>query len=62
MGAQIILGNSFHLCMRPGLGVMQHYGGLYRFENWSRPVGGSFRSAARYSDPMIMFGLFQVLL
>jgi queuine tRNA-ribosyltransferase len=34
MGAQIILGNTFHLWMRPGLDVMQQFGGLHRFESW----------------------------
>jgi hypothetical protein len=32
MGAQIILGNTFHLWMRPGLDVMRQFGGLHRFE------------------------------
>ena len=32
MGAQIILGNTFHLWMRPGLDVMAQFGGLHRFE------------------------------
>ncbi|MDE2370766.1 MAG: tRNA guanosine(34) transglycosylase Tgt [Burkholderiales bacterium] len=38
MGAQIILGNTFHLWMRPGLDVLQRFGGLHRFEGWSRPL------------------------
>ncbi|MDE2157774.1 MAG: tRNA-guanine transglycosylase, partial [Burkholderiales bacterium] len=38
MGAQIILGNTFHLWMRPGLDVIQRFGGLHRFEGWSRPL------------------------
>ncbi len=38
MGAQIILGNTFHLWMRPGLDVMQQFGGLHRFERWERPI------------------------
>ncbi|NRT58116.1 tRNA guanosine(34) transglycosylase Tgt [Sphaerotilus uruguayifluvii] len=38
MGAQIILGNTFHLWMRPGLDVMKQFGGLHRFENWSKPI------------------------
>jgi queuine tRNA-ribosyltransferase len=38
MGAQIILGNTFHLWMRPGLDVMAQFGGLHRFENWSKPI------------------------
>jgi queuine tRNA-ribosyltransferase len=38
MGAQIILGNTFHLWMRPGLDVMKTFGGLHRFENWDKPI------------------------
>jgi queuine tRNA-ribosyltransferase len=38
MGAQIILGNTFHLWMRPGLDVMQQFGGLHRFERWNKPI------------------------
>ena len=38
MGAQIILGNTFHLWMRPGLDVMKQFGGLHRFESWNKPI------------------------
>jgi len=38
MGAQIILGNTFHLWMRPGLDVMASFGGLHQFEQWHRPI------------------------
>ena len=38
MGAQIILANTFHLWMRPGLDVVQRFGGLHRFEGWSAPM------------------------
>ena len=38
MGAQIILGNTFHLWMRPGLDVMAQFGGLHGFEKWPRPI------------------------
>jgi len=38
MGAQIILGNTFHLWLRPGLEVVRTFGGLHRFENWPRPI------------------------
>src|SRR6218665_616117 len=38
MGAQIILGNTFHLWMRPGLDVMQSFGGLHSFEQWHKPI------------------------
>ena len=38
MGAQIILGNTFHLWMRPGLDIMQSFGGLHGFEQWHKPI------------------------
>ena len=38
MGAQIILGNTFHLWMRPGLDVVAQFGGLHAFEKWSKPI------------------------
>jgi queuine tRNA-ribosyltransferase len=38
MGAQIILGNTFHLWMRPGLDVLQQFGGLHAFERWNKPI------------------------
>ncbi|MDO9400329.1 MAG: tRNA guanosine(34) transglycosylase Tgt [Polaromonas sp.] len=38
MGAQIILGNTFHLWMRPGLDVLRQFGGLHRFEAWNKPI------------------------
>ena len=38
MGAQIIVGNTFHLWMRPGLDVMAKFGGLHQFEKWSKPI------------------------
>ncbi len=38
MGAQIILGNTFHLWMRPGLDIMQGFGGLHGFERWHKPI------------------------
>ncbi len=38
MGAQIILGNTFHLWMRPGLDVVQSFGGLHAFEQWDKPI------------------------
>ena len=38
MGAQIILGNTFHLWLRPGLDVIKQFGGLHRFENWKKPI------------------------
>ncbi len=38
MGAQIILGNTFHLWMRPGLDIMQSFKGLHGFERWHKPI------------------------
>ena len=38
VGAQIILGNTFHLWLRPGLEVMSRFGGLHGFNGWRRPI------------------------
>jgi queuine tRNA-ribosyltransferase len=38
MGAMIILGNTFHLWLRPGLDVLRQFGGLHRFEGWPKPM------------------------
>ena len=38
MGAQIILGNTFHLWLRPGLDILTQFGGLHRFEAWNKPI------------------------
>ncbi len=38
MGAQIILGNTFHLWLRPGLEILTQFGGLHRFEAWNKPI------------------------
>jgi queuine tRNA-ribosyltransferase len=38
MGAQIILGNTFHLLLRPGVDVIRAHGGLHRFMHWERPI------------------------
>jgi queuine tRNA-ribosyltransferase len=38
MGAQVILGNTFHLWLRPGLQVLGRFGGLHRFEGWNKPI------------------------
>ena len=37
-GAQIILGNTFHLWLRPGHDTIRELGGLHRFMNWSGPI------------------------
>ena len=36
--AEIILGNTYHLYLRPGLEIMQAAGGLHRFNGWDRPI------------------------
>lgn len=36
--AQIILGNTYHLYLRPGTGVLREAGGLHRFNGWGRPI------------------------
>jgi queuine tRNA-ribosyltransferase len=38
LGAQIILGNTFHLWLRPGLEVVAAHGGLHRFMGWDKPI------------------------
>ncbi len=38
LGAQIVLGNTFHLWLRPGLDVIAAHDGLHRFMGWSRPL------------------------
>jgi len=38
VGAQIVLGNAFHLWLRPGLQVIGAHGGLHRFIGWSGPI------------------------
>jgi queuine tRNA-ribosyltransferase len=38
VGAQIVLGNTFHLWLRPGLEVIEAHAGLHRFMGWARPI------------------------
>src|SRR5918993_75403 len=48
VGAQIVLGNTYHLYLRPGDEMIARHGGLHRFMSWDRPVlteeGARFRS------------------
>jgi queuine tRNA-ribosyltransferase len=37
-GAQIILGNTYHLYLRPGCNIVGRFDGLHRFMNWDRPI------------------------
>jgi queuine tRNA-ribosyltransferase len=38
LNAQIVLGNTYHLFVRPGLDVLKHFGGLHNFMNWDGPI------------------------
>jgi queuine tRNA-ribosyltransferase len=38
IGAQIILGNTYHLYLRPGCDTIDRFAGLHRFMNWDRPI------------------------
>jgi len=38
LGAQIVLGNTFHLMLRPGSDIIDAHGGLHRFMNWKHPI------------------------
>src|SRR3954471_21905144 len=38
LGSQIVLGNTYHLFVRPGLEVIRQAGGLHRFMNWDGPI------------------------
>lgn len=38
MGAQIVLGNTFHLMLRPGTEIIREHGDLHRFMNWEKPI------------------------
>jgi queuine tRNA-ribosyltransferase len=63
IGASIILGNTFHLMLRPGMPVIAAHGGLHRFMHWSGPIltdsGGfqvfSLRKLARISEEGVLF-------
>src|SRR3954453_7017040 len=38
MGTQILLGNTYHLSIRPGLEIITEAGGLHKFMNWHLPI------------------------
>ncbi len=62
-GAQIVLGNTFHLYLRPGLEVIEAHGGLHDFMHWERPIltdsGGfqvwSLKDMRRMSEEGVSF-------
>ena len=37
-GTQIILGNTYHLLLRPGVDVLNKFEGLHKFMNWNKPI------------------------
>ena len=37
-GTQIILGNTYHLLLRPGIDILKKFGGLHNFMNWKKPI------------------------
>src|SRR5580704_16187412 len=63
LGAQIILGNTFHLLLRPGAKVIAAHGGLHGFMHWQRPIltdsGGfqvfSLKSLRRITEEGVRF-------
>jgi len=38
IGCQIVLANTYHLYLRPGIEVIRDLGGLHRFMGWSKPI------------------------
>ena len=38
INARIILGNTYHLYLRPGMDILHEAGGLHKFMNWERPI------------------------
>ncbi len=62
-GAQVILGNTYHLYLRPGCEIIGRFNGLHRFMHWSKPIltdsGGfqvfSLANLARISDEGVTF-------
>jgi queuine tRNA-ribosyltransferase len=62
-GARIVLGNTFHLFLRPGLEVIETHAGLHRFMHWERPIltdsGGfqvfSLAASAKLTEEGVQF-------
>ena len=56
--AQIILGNTYHLYLRPGLDILRQAGGLHRFNGWERPIltdsGGIQEEAPGLGKPVLV--------
>src|SRR5580692_11587589 len=54
IGVEIVLGNTFHLYLRPGLEVIEAHQGLHRFMHWRRPIltdSGGFQVCFLSEDP-----------
>jgi queuine tRNA-ribosyltransferase len=51
IGAQIILGNTFHLLLRPGIEVIRAHGGLHAFTHWQRPILTDSGGFQVYQEP-----------
>ena len=37
-GTQILLGNTYHLLLRPGINILKKFNGLHKFMNWNKPI------------------------
>ncbi|MGH8269723.1 MAG: tRNA guanosine(34) transglycosylase Tgt, partial [Steroidobacteraceae bacterium] len=63
LGAEIVLGNTFHLMLRPGVQIVAAHGGLHQFMSWKRPIltdsGGfqvfSLKSLRRITEEGVRF-------
>ena len=63
LGAEIVLGNTFHLMLRPGVQIVAAHGGLHEFMSWKRPIltdsGGfqvfSLKSLRRITEEGVRF-------
>ena len=64
-GTEIILGNTYHLYLRPGIKIIKKFGGLHNFMNWNKPIltdpgGFQIMSLAKFTkiDKRSPFGRF----
>ena len=65
LGAQIILGNTFHLWLRPGLENIKKSGGLHQFISWNKPIlsdSGGFKYGPLriYQSLVVMVFIFSL--
>ena len=56
--AEIILGNTYHLYLRPGLPVLEAAGGLHRFNGWNKPMLAAINMRSEYNALFINFPAF----